>query len=862
MNNKVLKVVKKLILPVFFLAFAAMLVYIITGEPDDPSIVKTWLEEPVILAAPEELEKGFVEIQANEQYKLFFNETTTEIAVEDINNGKTWYSNPQNIADDPVANEVNKSELGSQVIIRYFNPTNKLAVMNSNTDAVSNNQYKFDYTEDGVKVTYSMGIQPKIWIIPAAVEQSCFETEFLDQIENEKDRKYVDGKFSLLDIDKMTDDIKDDMLEVFPILETQKIYVLRDVNDRIKEKVEAILIESNYTLDMKFADDAANQLDAANESKPVFQLAIDYTLDADGLNVKVPKADLKYPAGYIYSQIDVLPYFGAQDTSAEGYMFVPDGSGALIHLNNNKNHLSPYSGSVYGSDLAISPRESYNNTMQIHIPVFGVKDATGAFVGIIEEGDGFATVQADISGRKNAYNYVYSSYNIIEIEQVSLTGRDDTSINMFQRYHSPSDICIVYRFVDQANADYSGMAGAVRDYYVAEKGLTKTEETEKGLMVEMIGAIVDKRPFLGISREEVIPITTFEQAGEIVDLIKTADINNLSIKYIGWMDNGLVTTPANDMDIESKLGGKKDFEALQAQLSQDNIPLYPNVDFQTVLKDEAFDGFYRMSDSSKTITRRNSMAYTYMSNIFLPETGFYVVSPKMYDEYVDGFVKDYVKLDNPYLSVHRLTGDLVSDYNSDDIWDSEKGKAEVVTQLEKLTTAGYTLLGEGANQYALGYVNQMTGLPTHSSGYHIADESVPFLQMVYSGYVDYFTSPVNYQDGSLEEIKLKLIETGSSVYYLLGYESNSLINNTVLFDHLYTFQYDLWMSDLQETYLSVNEALEGTIGHSIESHETIQDGLVKVVYENGITIYVNYTDNDIEIDGLTVTAKNYVRGGE
>lgn len=48
--------------------------------------------------------------------------------------------------------------------------------------------------------------------------------------------------------------------------------------------------------------------------------------------------------------IDLLEYFGAAGPEEEGYMFVPDGSGALIMFNNGKVNAPAYIGYVYGED--------------------------------------------------------------------------------------------------------------------------------------------------------------------------------------------------------------------------------------------------------------------------------------------------------------------------------------------------------------------------------------------------------------------------------------------------------------------------------------------------------------------------------
>ena len=52
--------------------------------------------------------------------------------------------------------------------------------------------------------------------------------------------------------------------------------------------------------------------------------------------------------------ITLLPYFGAAPKGEKGFIFVPDGSGAIINFDNNKSS-SLYSQYVYGRDKSIVP---------------------------------------------------------------------------------------------------------------------------------------------------------------------------------------------------------------------------------------------------------------------------------------------------------------------------------------------------------------------------------------------------------------------------------------------------------------------------------------------------------------------------
>uniref|UniRef100_UPI001330BB5B DUF5696 domain-containing protein n=1 Tax=Klebsiella pneumoniae TaxID=573 RepID=UPI001330BB5B len=69
--------------------------------------------------------------------------------------------------------------------------------------------------------------------------------------------------------------------------------------------------------------------------------------DQGSLTVTVPLGQVKENGPYRIRNIDLLAYFGAAGADENGYMFVPDGSGSLIHLNNGKVKEEQYVQRVY-----------------------------------------------------------------------------------------------------------------------------------------------------------------------------------------------------------------------------------------------------------------------------------------------------------------------------------------------------------------------------------------------------------------------------------------------------------------------------------------------------------------------------------
>lgn len=62
---------------------------------------------------------------------------------------------------------------------------------------------------------------------------------------------------------------------------------------------------------------------------------------------------------------------------------------------------------------------------------------------------------------------------------------------------------------------------------------------------------------------------------------------------------------------------------------------------------------------------------------------------------------------------------------------------------------------------------------------------------------------------------------------------------------------------LVSTYQKINKALNATDGASIQEHRVITAGVVRVRYDNGISIYINYNSDAASVDGVTVEGLNY-----
>jgi hypothetical protein len=92
--------------------------------------------------------------------------------------------------------------------------------------------------------------------------------------------------------------------------------------------------------------------------------------------------------------------------------------------------------------------------------------------------------------------------------------------------------------------------------------------------------------------------------------------------------------------------------------------------------------------------------------------------------------------------------------------------------------------------------------------------------------------------------------------YVLTEKDAYLLKNS---DNLHTFtsEYTLWKDTIAREYATINQALKHVRDHAIMDHRVIAADLVMVEYDNDVRIYVNYSDEDIVFDGITIKALDY-----
>lgn len=800
----------------------------------------------------------------NEYLKLTLDPETTQFTLEEKENGKVWYSNPQDLSGETIANSAAKAGLQSTLMIQYSTSTGVTTTYNNYAYSIENGLYEIEELEDGLKVKYSIGNIERLYLMPTAVPESRM-MEFYNQMEK-KAQKQINEYYRKYDINNLrSTDNKSELLEMYPDLENECVYVLRDgLQEYLKVKLEGYFTEAGYTQE-DYELDAARYAVTSGSNKPVFDVSIVYKLDGADFVVSVPLDEVQYKSDNPITMIKMLPYFGAGTTTDEGYILVPDGNGGIIHFNNGKSTQNNFYSNVYGWDYGLT-REAIVNETKSTFPLFGICNNGSSFLCILEEGSAYAAIEADVSGRYHTFNYANAAYTVIHGESMDVSAKSDKAVVVYEKQLPEGNLSQRYRFVHSDS--YSDLAATYREYLMAEyPELDKNTDTETPVTVEVVGAIETVENRMGFPVTVSRALTTYESATEILKELAAAGLDNMNLKYVGWFNKGVKHEVETDVDLISALGGKRDFKKLVSAAKEAGVELYLEAFVEFVHTNTLLDGFYANRDSAKFVTKELAEIYEY-DHVWFGEhdedetTKKYLVKAKYTVKLIDSLLDAAEDYGVSNLSFADLGKQLGGDYNPKAVVSREATMKVQQEKLAEMNAAGDGVMIYEGNAYAVPYADTVLEMELGGKNYGIIDEQIPFYTMVLHGLVNYTGDAYNLAENQ-EENFLKSVETGAGLYFVFTEASTVKIQETD-YTYLYGTEYELWKDDVAALYKEYNENLGHVFDQYITGHRKVAEGVTETTYEDGTRVYVNYNYSSVNAEGISMEPRSYQvkKGGE
>ncbi len=569
---------------------------------------------------------------------------------------------------------------------------------------------------------------------------------------------------------------------------------------------------------------------------------------ADGSAIRIPKDQVVEISEFSYTiaSIYVYPFMGySRAGEGQGYMIIPDGQGAVVGFENNEGrYSSPYDKQVYGVNIGVEDTFLSKDRVQaedVIMPVFGMvhTDSDIAVLGVIEQGDIAARIQAYPNGVRNLpFDWVTAKYTLRFVFNQPM---GPSAGNVATRTEKRRDVDICQHFLLQSGeeADYAGLAVAYRNYLAANNTFAQADKRAFDVQLDFLG--IERENYI-LGKQDVV-MTTFEQAGDILNELRSNGVAAMNATYRGWQVNGLTGgLPTDSLSVAKSLGGKKGLTKLADQAKEMNIPFGLEADVLS-LNTETHPAL-----TFSALKKITSQTWSQPTFGMVYDTLYYC-NPTASESAAKSLVSDMAKDGIDSIAFTGITQVLTDYYHKDEYHDTSEMAAIYRGIIDNANDQMTTAL-KAPNAYLWQYADVLTDLPVAGSDYTYTDAEIPFLTIALSGQIPYYVEYTNFQ-ANTREFFLHLVEQGARPSFLLTWEDPIELQNTNS-SSIYSSRYELYKDMIVEWYGEL-DSLYNVVGDQgmIIDHERSGD-MTKVTWDNGCIVYLNFGDKMAEMDGVTL----------
>lgn len=566
-------------------------------------------------------------------------------------------------------------------------------------------------------------------------------------------------------------------------------------------------------------------------------IPVKYVLTDEGFSVSIDPNKIQEEENLIY-QISIAPFLCSLKNTSSGYMFVPSGSGALIKPQNLDSATGKsYITEVYGKDPQISNKYQTEFTLEneCRLPVFGVAEDDLAIFAVINDGAESSLITAQTGVKNLGYSSVYAIWRLRSYQNIihRLGMSMPTEKQLYSSEKVEETFNISYYPLYEDNANYSGMARKYRELLFGEN---KKNVSDDPFSLKIIGGVEIEKDFLGVPYKTLLPTTDFEQAYKIIDELYSQLNISFDANLIGYGESGCTTGKvAGGYKFSSKYGKLNELKNLNDLLNNIGGTLY--MDFDVIKHSSKKIGSKAYDASENPIKLTEFSIWSGMKD----ETAlsYYYNKRKDIKKITDKVIENAVSWGISGISLFDLSNTAYSDY-SDNYYVKSKSAADYLKIYKTVSDNGLNIAASNANAYAAINSNIIYDTPIYSDFNDLFCAEIPFYQMVFKGYVSCMTPDINTSSDEREAI-LKAAQSGIGLSYIVYDEfEKDLIQlaETDFYGSEYSSIKEKMLSQIKE-YMKYFNEVDNT---SISEHSILENDIHKTVFENGVTVYVNFSD--------------------
>ena len=579
-------------------------------------------------------------------------------------------------------------------------------------------------------------------------------------------------------------------------------------------------------------------------------LTVNVELKDYGININVPDESIIQEGKNTLHKLYIMPFFGAsRGDEIPGYVLIPDGSGALIRFSKPRSYISTFNERVYGYDLGMTrlpaqaARPSQTDRMRLSMPVFGISHGSrqNAFLAVAESGDEYMGIQVNPSGSTVDFTWGCASF-IYKDQYVQPTSKSGGGFTTMQPHNNTVNVSMDYVLLSGEDADYVGMAKAYRTKLKDAGMLNHSVDPDSPVKLKIEALMAE--PVKGIVGNRMAAMTKFTDVKRWIKELDESGISGLSLVLWGYEKGGVNGRKLDAVKPDRNVGTMNQLKDLRDMVNAQGHEL--------MFRKEIQSGYEKQIDKSRLLNHIDGGVIN-KTDVSKPMfSTLYYQGLKDMKETLDLFAKNGDVMEN--LALSGVSTNLFSDFRRNrEIYRNET-KDKVMELLDTTDESFAALAFYDPNAYTLKYADAVYDVPMQHSQFAYETDTVPFIQIVMSGSVEYYAPHLNFGTNNIDDI-LKLLDYGAYPSYILTEKYSSELAATNL-NYIYSSQYSDWKDKMIETYHYINGILSEVKGKAIEKRTIPVDGIAIVEYEGGTTIAVNYTNEAWDYEGVEVPGKS------
>lgn len=569
-------------------------------------------------------------------------------------------------------------------------------------------------------------------------------------------------------------------------------------------------------------------------------LDVEIILDGETVLVTVPHERIDCYGEFDVVSIDMMPFLCSGSDQADGFLFYPDGSGAILEFKDYAHFKEiAQTFTVYGTpDKANAILNFFDQEAPVvNMPVYGVSIGGNAMLAVIEGGAESARITVTPSTKIVGVNYVYANLQYRRgFDDLRVTTR---AIKTYDKNAINTDYAIRLLFLDKGACDYSDMAVAYRDYLISG-GLTP-DVGEQAVAIDLFMTAPEE----GLLFDTQRTVTTLEEAGMLLDELTAAGVKNVHFSLKGWAKGGYGSTP-DGFAVERSVGSAKALTGLMQKAREMGSVMTLTANLVEANAD------------SRSYSKRNDVVYLSNYSILTDqEEETFILSPEVTREKYDAFAKKAEKAQIGGIRFERMGQYIPFNYNKGH--DHTTAQARTVFE-QLLRDAGNrfgTVSVQGGAIWAAPYANLLTEVPYDDSGLQFTTKAVPFYQIAMHGLRPYTGTPGNLSSDLTKET-LRWVEMGYMPYFELTWGGTEELMYTN-YQSLFTAQYTAWLDEVAQIAGDFAKGELAALRTALMvEHTALMQDVYRVTYDNGMNVYVNYNAEAVTADGYTIPAMDYL----